>query len=70
MNTCDTCKHWSSPEKYHTPYGGICDHPKLSLDDEELTASDQLASWSYEGCMGSGIYVGPKFGCIHHEKKS
>jgi hypothetical protein len=76
MNTCDACKHYT-PSRFpsHMPEYKDCgecaltDLPWPDGTSNWQVAEDKLASWDV-GDAGSGIYVGPKFGCIHWEKKS
>jgi hypothetical protein len=43
----------------------------LDFNDNPHTipAVDRAAGWDY-GLYGAGVYVGPKFGCIHFDKKA
>ena len=58
MKTCSTCVH---------RVGELCSHPKLQEyygpDDHE---HDALV-YSYN--EGGTFWVGPNFGCVHHESK-
>lgn len=69
-NTCDTCKHFTLNDCYKDR--GACD---LMGDANDLgynsTTNTELPfprnkamGWDYEGYL-AGVYVGPKFGCIH-----
>jgi len=61
MNTCDTCEHYTMPEKYR-PNDGYCAligdgrHRQNGIDGLTSDADYLYESW---------VYVGPKFGCIH-----
>ncbi len=67
MNTCKTCRHFS-PDTFPRPNGehfDECTHPKLNpngLHDgaDGLMPKDGLLSMD-------SFWVGPDFGCIHHE---
>jgi len=69
--TCDKFLHYTPPE--HTgpgtayAYDGRC---ALMVDsnDVEEREPDKCYGWDYKGYR-AGVYVGPKFGCIHWEKK-
>ena len=70
MNTCDKCTHYTPAheDKYYT---GSVNQGKCALmgdsNVEEIEA-DRCAGWDTES-YGAGVYVGPKFGCIHWIKK-
>lgn len=62
--TCDQCKHYTPSEAYANE--GKC---ALTGDSNDGPIRvDRCAGWDYEG-YSSGVYVGPKFGCIHWVKK-
>jgi hypothetical protein len=77
MKTCDACKHYTPHVArfknaiYETAhqYTGECalaiDSNDRAFDDLKVDI-DRIASWDQEGFL-SGVYVGPKFGCIHWE---
>lgn len=70
--TCDKCKHYS-PSSSSTKGDENAGSCALIEDTNNtpgyaLVAVDRVASWDYEGYR-SGAYVGPKFGCIHWEKR-
>lgn len=71
--TCDKCKHFTADDTYEdagkcalmgdsNDFAYDCDTSKLGL------ATDRAYGWDYEG-YSSGVYVTPKFGCIHWAKK-
>ncbi len=62
MNTCDTCKHWGMSL---IPKGPYCNNEKVVLDICENERFDVSGSKTDAG----SIYVGAKFGCVHHEPK-
>jgi hypothetical protein len=73
MKTCDKCKFYTPSnwpentqfyEKYQ--YDGECSK-SFDTNDQNMTI-DGLGSWDAESYK-SGVYVGPKFGCIHWEKR-
>jgi len=69
-HTCDKCKHYT-PVKYPgatNPHGGSCELMVDSNDQTPRVAIDRAAGWDYEG-YSAGVYVGPKFGCIHWGKR-
>lgn len=63
MNTCDTCKWWSSEHRRNQT---CCTNDKViygkvgELDTASLE-TDYAADWYFA--------TSPKFGCIHHELK-
>ena len=61
-HTCDKCRQY----KVYLGYGE-CD---LMQDSNNCTVMqpDKAYGWDYEGYR-AGVYVGPKFGCIHWLKK-
>ena len=59
MNLCRTCK-WRSTS-------GYCqndDKIRENCLDEEMEDDDRLL---YDYCESGGFWVGPNFGCVHHE---
>jgi hypothetical protein len=71
MNTCDTCKHYDGK--------GECSHPKIMQPSnmqpgylyEEGPANPPENSAVVTGYDDRAcLWVGPKFGCIHHEPKN
>lgn len=55
MGHCKTCKYYDAYE---------CDHPKVGLNNRR--DADALLASGYD----AELYVGPDFGCIHHEEKA
>ena len=68
--TCDKCKHYEPAQHVYpqNPHGGSCALMGDSNDQAPRVAVDRAAGWDYEG-YSAGVYVGPKFGCIHWEKR-
>lgn len=65
--TCAKCAHYT-PSKYDDN-DGDCELMGDSNDSRrETRLADQCSGWDYEGYR-AGVYVGPKFGCIHWTKK-
>ena len=68
MQTCDTCRYYWAPQYRINTNMGSCNCAKLCRDnikdqeENELTCADFLGD-------GAKIFVGPKFGCIHHAPK-
>ncbi len=64
MNTCDACKHYT-PSNSQAVWAK--DRGSCALTEDYVFAADRITP----GCEGGGawIEVGPKFGCIHWEKK-
>jgi hypothetical protein len=58
---CETCK-WRSE-------GGYCENNEKILEGDhwEKNKEDQLV-YSYQ--EGGSFWVGPKFGCVHHENRT
>lgn len=75
-NTCDRCQHYEPAAVYsHQPpeaaaarrNQGSC---AKALDSNDGTADESAVyGWDYAGYR-AGVYVGPKFGCIHWAKKA
>ena len=63
MKTCDRCLHYTESE---SSFAGAC----ARMKDANLMdcPKDGAVGWDYE-CYIAGVYVGPKFGCIHWVKK-
>ena len=67
MNTCDKCTHYTpDSNKYGINNEGSC---SLMGDiNQRSNPVDSCSGWDTES-YGAGVYVGPKFGCIHWIKK-
>ena len=68
-HTCNKCKQYTPPDAgdIKNPHAGKC---ALAGDiNDGPLAIDRAAGWDYEGYT-AGVYVGPKFGCIHWEKRN
>ena len=81
MNTCDQCTHYTASSRPTTfvkvanyeiagpatyLFAGAC---ALITDGNDIPCpKDGAVGWDYEGYI-AGVYVGPKFGCIHWSKK-
>lgn len=68
--TCDKCNHYKpdeNPPSSSYEYAGSCVLMGDSNDQLSCVAVDRCAGWDYES-YGAGVYVGPKFGCIHWVK--
>jgi hypothetical protein len=77
MNTCDTCKNWSTDaeswkgsqfyEKYKEQ--GECSlFGDINQFNDAPPRNDVCYGWDYEG-YSAGVTVMAKFGCIHWQKK-
>ena len=72
-HTCDKCQHFTACTTYED--AGDC---SLMGDSNNFNynqytgklglAPDRAYGWDYEG-YSAGVYVTPKFGCIHWTKK-
>ena len=66
IDTCDKCRHYkksTQPDKNRGEcalMGDVNDGPM---------GKTECVGWDYESYR-AGVYVGPKFGCIHWEKKA
>ena len=68
MNTCDTCKWWNKEwiGQGFNPIQNKCVNEKVvgrkmpRHDNENILMISTSESWS-------GLFTGPKFGCLHHE---
>ena len=74
--TCDRCEHYTPAKVYEHLGGERAAQQKnqggcaLLGDSNDGTADDDKAyGWDYESYR-AGVYVGPKFGCIHWLKKA
>jgi len=66
MKTCDKCAYYEPSPEFMPPNEGSC---KLMGDSNERANDvDRCSGWDYEG-YSAGVYVGPKFGCIHWIKE-
>lgn len=74
--TCDKCEHYMKDDMYQNK--GSCsqmgDANDLSFDAVSKMMGDKTTDckaygWDYESYR-AGVYVGPKFGCIHWVKAS
>jgi len=63
--TCDKCNHYSAPKRWDSEYEGSCD--MMGDSNSAPPMEDRANGWDYESYR-AGVYVGPKFGCIHWEK--
>ena len=63
MKTCDTCKFRDA--EFET-----CECPKIQEDWGQRKESDATDMMLYSYSEGGSFWVGPKFGCIHHEPKT
>lgn len=64
-NTCDRCVHYTPstyPEDDDFQYAGAC--ALMGDSGDAPNAIDRCSGWDYESYK-AGVYVGPKFGCIH-----
>ena len=75
MNYCKTCKHWEKvvPREgrhYVKGYveGGYCENEGKIIEGEPYDEHPQdVMIYSYQ--EGGYFWVGPNFGCVHHEPK-
>jgi hypothetical protein len=70
MKTCDRCKHYTvaKPFKFDKEheFAGAC---ALMGDVNNIACpKDGAVGWDAES-YSAGVYVGPKFGCVHWSKK-
>ena len=65
MERCKTCKHWTgdSFDGFRT-----CEHPKFHYSYHTTPDEIQPDEIIIEPDEGWGMYSGPEFGCVHHEK--
>ena len=64
-NTCDKCAQYL-PSEYGA-FNGSCAQMG-DANDYPGGEINKCNGWDYEG-YHAGVYVGPKFGCIHWTKK-
>lgn len=72
MKTCDKCQHYTPtemPQDEAYAFAGSCALMGDSNDQSPRVVADRAAGWDYEG-YSAGVYVGPKFGCIHWAKRA
>lgn len=68
--TCDKCQHYTQAEMPNSEdyvHAGSCALVGDSNDQRPCVGIDQAAGWDCES-YSAGVYVGPKFGCIHWAK--
>ena len=59
MKCCETCKYRDN---------GYCISTKISEDfGQQKEEAEDMLIYSYS--EGGSFQVGPKFGCVHHEKR-
>jgi hypothetical protein len=69
-HTCDKCQHFKNDNSNY----GILGSCALMEDSNDIRRSnrvyenDRAYGWDYESYC-AGVYVAPKFGCIHWLKK-
>ena len=67
MKTCDKCANYRLSK-----YGDVTQHEgecALMGDvNQAPNQADRCVGWDVEG-YGAGVFVGPKFGCIHWIEK-
>lgn len=71
VKTCDKCSHYTptdSPDLSSYVFAGSCSLMGDSNDQSPVVAADRAAGWDSESYR-AGVYVGPKFGCIHWARK-
>ena len=75
MNTCDKCTHYlPDSDKYginklHAiPVNNDGSCSLMGDINQRSNPVDSCSGWDSES-YGAGVYVGPKFGCIHWIKK-
>ena len=70
-NLCENCAHYTPtdwPQCDSLAFAGRCDLMGDSNDNHSLrVAEDRAAGWDQES-IRAGVFVGPKFGCIHWTK--
>ena len=65
--TCDKCLHYTPsdvPDLDGYAFAGSCALMGDSSNQFPRVAVDRAAGWDCES-YSAGVYVGPKFGCIH-----
>jgi hypothetical protein len=68
MNTCDTCKFWFATVMNPKDGTADCDmvdtiqRDKASMVEIDVQVHDDSGLWVK-------LMTGPKFGCVHHQKK-
>lgn len=67
-NTCDKCQHYTLDDLYKN-LGDCALMGDINETSKHSTAPDRAYGWDYEGYR-AGVYVAPKFGCIHWTKKN
>ena len=65
-HTCDKCQHYTPSQHKRDPHDGEC--ARAGDANRAPTPIDGIMGWDCESYR-AGVYVGPKFGCIHWEKK-
>lgn len=68
--TCDKCQYYAASTASTGAYefAGSCALMGDSNDRDPRCGESEVTGWDYEGYR-AGVYVGPKFGCIHWSKK-
>lgn len=66
--TCDKCAHWTPSDSIKRPNEGTCSSDKFAYIGEDTIEPDELGYSDYEG-YSANFNTGPKFGCIHWQKR-
>lgn len=70
--TCDTCKHWgANPPSDSTGTHRYCNHRGMGIWSQDRIKPDSaysIGAWK-ENEVIVPFMCGPKFGCVHWEKK-
>jgi hypothetical protein len=69
-NYCETCKHRDSTATPASPClhnYRVCNNGNKLLEGHGWDDNDDSLIYAYD--EGGCFYVGPKFGCVHHEEK-
>lgn len=69
--TCDKCTHYTpteNPDWANAIYTGSCALMGDANQQEPWVGIDRCAGWDAES-YSAGVHVGPKFGCIHWERR-
>lgn len=72
MNKCKDCRHFTM-NGYYMDVGSCAlmgDSNDLASDENKKLGAlpDRVYGWDHES-YSAGVYVGPKFGCIHWAQK-
>lgn len=69
IKTCDKCQHYTHDDGRLQGFENCGSCILMGDWNGGDMAVDRCAGWDYEG-YSAGVYVGPKFGCLHWQERT